>query len=193
MADVKLFEQTEDTNPTLSMRLAFGKVATPTGNITLQNFVSWLLGKLAFLKVANNLSDLDNAATARSNLAVYSKTETDTLLLAKENSITSTAWLDGSIVSSKVKVASFILKAKRWGNVVTFNGQFELTSVPTAGEVLFALPAAVGVPSINVYFGTDDADSDVNMELYVASGTSNITTQVGGSDKVHVFNATFII
>ena len=189
----RLFERTINNDPSTSKRIAFGAAGVVTETMTLASFLNWLLTNLGFLKITSNLSDLNNVATARTNLGVYSKGETDTLLLAKENSITSTDWLNGVIVSSKVKVASFILKAKRWGNVVTFNGQFELTSPPTAGEVLFTLPAAVGVPSINVYFGTDDADSDVNMELYVASGTSNIAAQVGGSDKIHVFNATFII
>lgn len=193
MADVKLFEQIEDNNPTLSMRLAFGKVATPTGNITLQNFVTWLLGKLAFLKVSNNLSDLDNAGTARTNLAVYSKTETDALLSAKQNTITYTEWLSASIISTHVEVSNFHCYAKRWGNVVTFNGQFELNGSIPQGEILWQLPAAVGVPSIDIFFGTDDANSDVNMELYVASGTGNITFVAGGADRVHVFNASFII
>lgn len=193
MADVKLFEQTENTNPTLSMRLAFGKVATATENITMQNFVTWLLGKLAFLKVSNNLSDLADAATARTNLAVYSKAEIDALLLLKQNAITFTDWLDGIKVSSKVETASFICKAKRWGNIVIFTGEFRTTSTPSDGEVLFTLPAAVGVPSIDIPFGTDDADSDVNMELYVASGTSDVVTKVGGSDRLHVFNASFSI
>ena len=186
MADVKLFEQTENTNPTLTMRLAFGKVATSTENMTLQNFVTWLLGKLAFLKVGNNLSDLADAAAARTNLAVYSKTEVDALLAFKQAIITFTDWLDGTKVSAKVETASFICKAKRWGNVVVVTGQVKLTSTPSGGEVLFTLPASVGVPSTAIYSGAWDADgaSSENIELYIDSGTSNVLCNDSSEDRL---------
>ena len=194
MADERLFEQTEDTNPALSMRLAFGKVATPTGNITLQNFVNWLLGKLAFLKTASNLSDLDDPADARTNLSVYSKTETDNLLNAKENTITSTAVLDGTAVSAKVEAATFVCKAKRWGSIVTVTGKIKITSAPSAGEVLFTLPASVGVPSVDWYFGTFDAGASDNVnELYVESGTSNVKSYGYSNARESVFTFTYSI
>ena len=194
MADERLFEQTEDNDPALSMRLAFGKVATPTANITMQNFVTWLLGKLAFLKVANNLSDLANASTARTNLAVYSKTETDTLLSAKENTITSTTLLDGTAVSAKVEGATFVCKAKRWGNIVNVTGKVKITSAPSAGEVLFTLPASVGVPSADWYFGTIDAGASDNVnELYVESGTSNVKSYGYSNARESVFSFSYVI
>lgn len=186
MADVKLFEQTENTNPALTMRVAFGKVATTTENMTLQNFVTWLLGKLAFLKVASNLSDLANPATARTNLSVYSKAEVDALLLLKQAVITFTDWLDGTKVSAKVETASFICKAKRWGNVVVVTGQIKLTSAPAGGEVLFTLPASVGVPSTAIYSGAWDADgaTSESIELYIDSGTSNVLCNDSSQDRV---------
>jgi len=160
-------------------------VATATENITMQNFVTWLLGKLAFLKVANNLSDLANAATARTNLAVYSKTEVDALLALKQAIITFTDWLDGTKVSASVETASFICKAKRWGNVVVVTGQIKLLSSP-GSDVLFTLPAAVGVPSTTIYSGAWDADgaTSENIEMYIDSGTANVICNDSSQDRV---------
>lgn len=75
----RIFEQGEAT-PDDDSRLAFGKASFPTKNITMVNFVTYLLSKLAFLKKANNLSDINDAATARGNLGVYSKSQIDDAL-----------------------------------------------------------------------------------------------------------------
>jgi hypothetical protein len=82
MADIKLFERTENTNPNLAQRIAFGRASNASENMTLTNFITWLNGKLGFLKVASNLSD-GNAATMRTNLGVYSSTQVNTLLTDK--------------------------------------------------------------------------------------------------------------
>lgn len=79
----RLFEQTENNDPDLSNRFAFGKAATATGNMTLTNFLTWIFGKLNFLKSASNLSDLSSATTSRTNLGVYSKAQVDSAVNAK--------------------------------------------------------------------------------------------------------------
>lgn len=81
MADSRLFEKTLDSSPTdLTQRIAFGKAGQATKNITLSAFILWLKGKMNdyFMVRANNLSDVSNASTARTNLSVYSKAETFT-------------------------------------------------------------------------------------------------------------------
>lgn len=79
----RLFELSTTTDPSETLRLALGKASTPASNITLTAFLAWLLTKLGFLKVASNLSDLNNAATARANLSVYSTSQVDASLAAK--------------------------------------------------------------------------------------------------------------
>lgn len=79
----RLFELSTTTDPSETLRLALGKASTPASNITLTAFLAWLLTKLGFLKVALNLSDLNNVATARANLAVYSTSQVDASLAAK--------------------------------------------------------------------------------------------------------------
>lgn len=79
----RLFEQTEDNDPDLSNRIAFGKAATATGNMTFTNFLTWIFGKLNFLKSSNNLSDVASSSTSRTNLGVYSKSEVDSAVGAK--------------------------------------------------------------------------------------------------------------
>ena len=74
----RLFEQPPVTTPDVTERLATGKAATPTSNITIANFVTWLQDvALSFLKPASNLSDLPNKETARINLGVYSRSQLD--------------------------------------------------------------------------------------------------------------------
>lgn len=64
----RLFEQGGDATPVLTNRVASGKAGTATTNQTWQTIVTWLQTVLNFLKPANNLSDVDDAATALSNL-----------------------------------------------------------------------------------------------------------------------------
>jgi hypothetical protein len=78
MADKKLFEQPIEVpeNQGMENRIAFGRSGVATKNMTFNNLVSWLNGKLSFLKPSSNLNDVANKASARNNLNVYSKDET---------------------------------------------------------------------------------------------------------------------
>lgn len=69
-------------------RFAIGRPGFPTKNITLRQFADGMgsiLGQ-TYLRVDNNLSDLGDAAIARSNLSVYSKDEMDARYLKKTDS-----------------------------------------------------------------------------------------------------------
>lgn len=79
----RLFELATVTDPAVTMRIPLGKSATPTVNITLTAMLAWLMSKLGFLKVASNLSDLSSAASARSNLSVYSQAQVDAAVALK--------------------------------------------------------------------------------------------------------------
>lgn len=79
MADSRLFEKNLNENPSgqgLSNRIAFGKAGSVTLNMTLNGLITWLGNSLTgFLKKTENLNDLANKSTARTNLDVYAKSE----------------------------------------------------------------------------------------------------------------------
>ncbi len=82
MADQILFGAPENNNPSDSEKIAGGTGASLAWTITLANFYSLLMNKLAFLKTANRLSEYNGNSTAQSdvhtNLNLKSKTDTDT-------------------------------------------------------------------------------------------------------------------
>jgi len=80
----ELFDQSENTNPNLAQRIAFGRALNATENMTFTNFITWITGKLGFFKISSNLGDPGrNVTTMRSNLGVYSTLQVDTALLNK--------------------------------------------------------------------------------------------------------------
>jgi len=77
MADKRLFEQPIEipANQGMENRIAFGRTGVATKNMTFNDLISWLNNKLSFLRPSQNLNDVQNKATARNNLNVYSKNE----------------------------------------------------------------------------------------------------------------------
>ena len=167
----RLFEQSEETTPgDLTERLSYGKVASQTKNITWTNLVAWLNSVLGFLKISSNLDDLNNKATARTNLEVYSTTEIDddldlkadkTNVLEKDNTTAFTPtssyhpatksyvdnggisipWVDGNLEGSNHGSNSFI-RCCRLGGVMYIHGDIQTISQPSEDDVLFSLPVA---------------------------------------------------
>jgi hypothetical protein len=45
MPDAELFNQPENTNPTMTKRISFGASGVITENMTLTNFIAWILSK----------------------------------------------------------------------------------------------------------------------------------------------------
>lgn len=78
----RAFEFTTGT-PDDDSRLVYGKVATPSLNITFAGLYSLLLTKLGFLKKDENLNDLPDKSQARTNLGVYSTTAVDNAISDK--------------------------------------------------------------------------------------------------------------
>lgn len=174
----RLFEQTENANPALTKRLAFGKASEVTENITLTDFIAWLMTKLGFLKTANNLSDLANASTARDNLGVYSETEVDSLLSTKAELYPEAGGALGSTNTTVFNPAAnyhpatkkyvddklldtgwincinslsnptFSIQARQIGKIVSIAGDMLLRNDP-AGTI-FVIPSSVAAPTKNI-------------------------------------------
>jgi len=79
----RLFELTPTYIPGDTLRIALGKVSTPTLNMTVGAMKNWLNGALNFMQKTMNLSDLVNKTTARANLGVYSTSQADALIAQK--------------------------------------------------------------------------------------------------------------
>lgn len=71
----RAFELTENTDPEDTFRFIVGKQDTPSVNISFASLYTLLMTKLGFLKVDNDLSDLNNKDAARGNLGVFSQAE----------------------------------------------------------------------------------------------------------------------
>lgn len=215
MADIPLFEQPQETTPgNLSDRLAYGRVGVDSKNITWTNLVAWLGSVLSFLKPSNNLSDVDDLATARTNLDVYDTTTIDdalflkadkTNVLEKDNTTTfvpssdynpstkkytdeggaSTGWLEATAETGPDS-ATFTVKVQQRGAMVVGTGQVKLDSI--SGSVAFTLPPEVGTASIDVYFGASDASSGDNTEYMIQANTHDVYIVNGSTGNIQSFN-----
>lgn len=153
----RLFEQTTG-NPDDTDRLAFGRAANASRNITWLNFKSLLNSVLGFLVPSNNLSDVSSASTSRTNLDVYSTTEVDNALGGKmdksanlsdvASAATSRTNLD---VYSKSEVDTLLISDKKLTNVggtssgspatLTIDKKF-IVIVATNSNRFYRLPAS---------------------------------------------------
>lgn len=183
----KIFTLGENNSPSTSQRLAFGRSGATSENMTLLNFIAWIKSALTgyFLKATNNLSELTDAAVARTKLDVYDTGTVDAMV-----SHTDTGWHDGSTVN--ISVDNLICKAAQYGRIVTVNGQIKITGDPGA-SILFTLPSEVGAPSVDVYFCACDADgsSSENIEMKIGAGTKNAYSVDYSQDRISSFNFTY--
>lgn len=70
---VDVFSLPENNNPDPTNRLVYGKEGTPSKTISFNSLTTWMQSKLGFLKVSENLNDLNNKVVARESIGVYSK------------------------------------------------------------------------------------------------------------------------
>lgn len=121
----RLFEQSlvaeADLDNYADWRIALGGSGLPTWNMTLSLFKTYCQATLdssLYLIKGNNLSDVENKATARQNLNVYSKSEVDTLI---ENLYSASGYV--------ASVSSFNSSATPIDNPVTFIPSIDFAGV----------------------------------------------------------------
>lgn len=119
----------------------------------------------AFLKIGSNLSDLGNTTTARTNLGVYSTTQTDTLLNGKVSSISNT---DTKITINNTTPTAPILNLQnyfRWGNgshrglIYQFNGN----NTNNSSQIAFNASLITSINNLEIGFNAFNAGSDSDM------------------------------
>jgi hypothetical protein len=81
----RLFEQSENTSPSTNQRIAFGRAGQPTENMSIANLISFFQTRLSFMWRSLNGADIPSKADFRTNLGVYSSSQTDVLLNNKAN------------------------------------------------------------------------------------------------------------
>lgn len=174
MADKKIFELTTGT-PTTDYRFAFGKVGFPSLNIAVTDFLTWLNGALSFLKPSSNLGDLADKPTSRTNLEVYSTTETDNLVDGKADVYSDSA-LDGALkannTSSYTPTLDYHPATKKY---VDDNGGDLLTKGST---LLGDIPAGTTPITVNI----NDVGTTSYMVVYTIEDsitTSSFSTSIG--------------
>jgi hypothetical protein len=154
----KLFEQSEDTNPLTSFRLAFGKAATATFNITLANFLAWLQANLNFTPgILHSVEDLgdwdmnvsvggDVEIVVTHNIADYKKIRSITVVILDDTDSTVRYFLispagtgvvpQGAVVS--ISSASVLLRVLTGGRFDS--ATFDATSYNRGYMLIEAIP-----------------------------------------------------
>lgn len=149
------------------------KPAADEWNYLLNNngqYIKWLIEEKIneFLKKSENLNDLANKATARTNLSVYSKAESDAYFLDAasnlsdlNNTTTARTNLD---VFSKSEVNSKTISA---GNGLTGGGDLSANRIISMGT-----PSTVGPATSNTASGTTHTHAlDATGNVAVLTGT----------------------
>lgn len=216
----RLFEQSTETTPgNLSDRLGYGRAGVPTKNITWTNLLAWLNSVLSFMKPSNNLSDVDDVATARTNLDVYDATTIDNALylkadksnvIEKDNTTTYTPTQDYHPATKKYvddKSKSSYVSITSWGgtvnntvgrvayadNVVAFNGKFDDNNLQD-GDTVFTLPTSVTVAPADIYFHASNMSGAGSARIKIASGSRSaiVEDQESATGATLTFNAVFL-
>lgn len=150
------------------------------------------------LKVASNLSDLNNVATARTNISVYSKDETDAAYVPQTRTVNGKA-LSGDISITKTDVGlsnvtndSQLKIASNLGdlaNVTTARTNLELgtaavSNVGTSGAVVPLLSTANTWSGVQTFSNTitgsiSGTASNVTGTVAIANGGTGATTPAG--------------
>lgn len=188
----RLFEQTESTNPNTAQRIAFGRAGYATQNMTIANLLTYLLSNLGFLKVSQNLADLNNAGTARTSLSVYSIAEMDAALGAKQATITAVGW--NNATDDHTDTSNFLCKVNQYGGVVTGNGTIQFDA-DLDGDVVFKLPTQVTAPTVDVYFASCQANGSTSetSTLKIAAGTRNVYAVHVSQGSKGNFNFSYVV
>jgi hypothetical protein len=210
----RAFELSTTDDPDDDYRIVIGKELTPSINMLLSAFVAWLLTKLGFLKISNNLSDLSDTSTARDNLGVYSKTAVNTALTAKADlrQTGSGAALGESNTSVYVPSSNYNPATKLYvdnssaGVIVTMEGWVgdHYIEYLAKGSYVIGDVDGSGTWTGNISLGVTLTDADYNVfgEIYDDTGnisywtikaktTTYFTLVVGVRDNSYVQNITF--
>lgn len=141
----------------------------------------------AYLSVANNGSDIADAAAFRTNLDVYSTAEAQAALV-------DTGWLACSRVASQVDSVSFESNIAQYGKMVTCSGKIKLNSDP-GSATLFTIPSTIGMSTVDVPFIAGDADGATSeiIELKVAANTRNVVAVDTSLDRVSSYNFSYYV
>lgn len=180
----RLFEQELVSTIDPTYRLAVGKASSPTINWTLSGLITYLMSHLGFLKVTSNLSDLNNVATARTNLSVYSQSQVTSFLAAKATLYQSGSGsvLGVSNTSIYTPSANYHPATKKYvdDNTITplFKGYTEIGDI-TSGrrEVTIALGVTLSTANYVVFVELYDNNSGSSLGVHrVKWGTNAHTT-----------------
>lgn len=179
MADIELFQQSGYTNDTptgadLNDRLAFGATGKTIKNMTISKFYTLLNNVLGFLKPSNNLSDVSSPTTARTNLSVYSKAESDAAFFTKTNATALgnrlgglTVQIVGSVSSDGLSRSTFFSNGA-WSAARVSSGRYRLSHNIPGLKIIIGLP----IDSPNIAFRSSVYVDENNADLYFADDAS---------------------